>query len=218
MDLKSRFVVELEKCGWAFIECGCNSESILQIARLIGTPICSPNGELVRCLMPSPQHLGDPKTFTGKHGCGEFPLHTDTAFWARPARFLVLHASGDIRRATTLLSWQTLLERFSLEQIAEFRASVWRVSTRAPQFYATSEFILDGKKGFRYDPNVLFPANNAAKKTDSLLQNLIADASPISISWTSESVLIIDNWRMLHGRGRCPRNEARRELFRVYVR
>ena len=53
-----------------------------------------------------------------------------------------------------------MFEKFGLEQIAEFRASVWLVSTHTPQFYATSEFVLDGKKGFRYDPNVLFPAND----------------------------------------------------------
>ena len=183
MDLKSRFAVELEKCGWAFVDGGCNSESILQIARLIGTPICSPKGELVRCLVPNPQHEADPRTFSGRYGCGEFPLHTDTAFWPCPARFLVLHASGDIRRATTLLPWQTLLEKLNFEQLAELRASVWFVSTHAPRFYVTSEFVVEGEKGIRYDPNVLTPVNNAARKTESFLRNLIADSSPISISW-----------------------------------
>ena len=61
---------------------------------------------------------------SAQFGMGEFPLHTDTAFWTIPARFLILRVSGDTRRPTTLLSFRKLINRGLIDTNLMNR-SVW---------------------------------------------------------------------------------------------
>ena len=62
----------------------------------------------------------------------------------------------------------------------------------------------------------MYPLNNAAKMTSERLTNFIIDKNINHYVWNGETAIIIDNWRMMHGRSPANRNE-KRELNRIYL-
>src|SRR5260370_12977058 len=99
---------ELNTRGWTCVTGSSSRSALLELARSIGRPVPSPSGELVRELAPKPPAAAGRGTLSKAYGMGAFPLHTDTAFWPVPARYVVLLASGDIRRYTSVLTFTDL--------------------------------------------------------------------------------------------------------------
>jgi hypothetical protein len=210
---------ELERRGWVRVTDISTRPALLELARSLGSPVPSPTGELVKEIRITPASNARTGTLSAAYGDGEFPLHTDTAFWPVPARYIVLRVRGDTRRPTTISSFEDLSQEcggHSLLVLAE--KSIWRVRTRSASFYCSLRFRVNRSSGWRYDRECMFPANGAAQKLEQILESLTTGSRGESIGWSGDEAIVLSNWSILHGRGRAPRDEKERILDRVYVR
>ncbi len=206
-------LLELNLVGWVALDERSRGVAALNFAQSIGTPLLSPTGVLVRELVPKESSEAVLGTFSHAYGKASFPLHTDTAFWPTPARYLVMRVAGDTRRPTVVAPLPQPLDTAVASDIA---ASVW-IARGVRPFYCSMKFQANGKTGVRYDPLTMQPANAAAARVMSGFRHWFDDTKVISVDWAITGTLIIDNWRVLHGRGAQPPEEGRRVLERIYV-
>lgn len=186
----------------------------VEFANYLGRPIPLADGSVVKTLRVSPSGKARPNTLTGRFGTGVFPFHTDTAFWPRPARLVLLRAvCGDLRRPTILIPFTTIAEAVAPHQL---RRGAWLCDTGRRKTYTTIHFEQDGESGLRYDPNCMTPANKAAREVDELLRPRCFDINGELIEWRPNRVAVIPNWTYLHARGSgC--DDLDRLLERIYI-
>jgi len=156
-------------------------------------------------------------SLSAKYGCREFPLHTDTAFWPIPVRFLVLRVIGDTRRCSTVRLFEDLfMRRDELFRLAQ--RSVWLARTGWTSFYCSMMFRSESSVLWRYDSNCMFPANSAAKQLEAPLRAITSTEFGEQIKWSGSNAVIFSNWTVLHGRCAAPEAEGERIVERIYVR
>ncbi|HEX2878094.1 MAG TPA: hypothetical protein VHO25_01030 [Polyangiaceae bacterium] len=125
--------------------------------------------------------------------------------------------TGDIQRHTLLTDFNTVYDVAAPELRRAFTRSAWRIPSYAGGMYCSFRFAHDQQRGWRWDRNAMVPANNAAKAVADQMDSVLEAVPLIRYQWSHEVALVIDNWRVLHGRGQRPAQENRRELHRVYV-
>lgn len=207
---------ELNNIGWTTVGNVRGDGGLLKIAKRLGNPITTKFG-MVAMVVPKDRELAKPGTFGEKYGLGRYPLHSDTAHWSIPAKYLVLQASGDIRRNTTILSVRSLLSNLDDETKRLIKKSIWLSGSMHARFYCSILFTVEGLTGWRFDPMCMKPANESARMLQGKLFEKMESATPVEYCWECNSVLIIANWVTLHGRGSAPIDEGERKLFRVLV-
>jgi hypothetical protein len=82
----------IEDRGWASIPGVNGASDLLQLAMSLGKPVENARHELISELRVATSAEARPSTLSATFGTGTFPLHTDTAFWPNPAKFLVMLA------------------------------------------------------------------------------------------------------------------------------
>lgn len=191
---------------------------LLELGRSVGTPVPTPNGELVKGIRRSEGSVVDPGSQSALYGVGSFPLHTDTVFWPTPVRYVLLRGYGDMRRPTTVLSFAEMISECDREFRSLLQESVWRVSAGKEKFYCSLVSRCEGSLCCRYDADLMCPANTAASEVQRTLRELVQRADVPGITWTGTTAVILSNWTALHGRGPQPPNEGVRIVERLYVR
>lgn len=209
---------EVEERGLAFVPGVDDGSSLLDLARSLGDPVPSADGKFVKTLKVIPHKAAHPRTLSAAFGSGSFPLHTDTAFWTVPARFLVLRAIGDTRRSTMACPISDILELGGRKLTTVVGKSVWSLRTSTGSVYCEMSFRgPDQRLGFRYDRQCMTPANSAAQEVDEFMSSGLPETATQQISWADGIAVVIANWHSLHGRGPKPPLEQERILQRVYV-
>lgn len=194
-----------------------NDSQLLELAKSIGQPVSLRDGTFVKRITPKPTSEALSATLSATYGTGRFPLHTDTAFWPLPSRFLIMRVSGDQRRATTLLPFEHVFQRLSANNESDLKRSVWRVATPDHHFYCSMQFRAGNATGLRYDAHCMRPANPAAIRLSRFIPEILDDSPTIEVEWSADLAIIIPNWYVLHGRGPAPLEERERYLHRIYV-
>ncbi len=209
---------DLETSGWALVDGVSSREQLLELSRTLGRPEPSPNGEMIKEIRVTKCSEARPGTQSALFGTGPFPLHTDTVFWPVPVRYVVLRAHGDIRRPTTVMAFDGLLQECGPRARALAEKSVWLAGTTSRRFYCSLRFRNRASIGWRYDSDLMCPVNQAAKVLHEEFRPVVCAGHGISIHWSDGVALVLSNWNALHGRGPEPRDEGTRVLERVYVR
>jgi len=208
--------------GYAFARTLLPESSTQEIAIRLG-PILDPQKiapdhgiATVQTLKPRESSDLDLHTYGGVYGRNEFPLHSDYAHWGSPPRFLMLRClEGTPSVSTYLLPASEILEH--ADGLAERavvvprRANPGRMLCPMPVCFRDS-----GNVGLRWDYLFLKPLNQAAIRVGESIKS-IQEIQRIDVCLTNPGdTLIIDNWRMLHGRSSVPSTTHRR-LERIYV-
>ncbi len=204
--------------GWTVIDGIKSRTDLLRLASSIGRPVPSPSGEIVKELRVTPAVKSRPTTLSSAFGEGAFPLHTDTAFWPTPARYIVLRACGDLRRPTTILPFSNVAHQLKSSHLNLLQRAVWTTGTSFHRFYCSIILRDADSKGWRYDPHIMRPANTPATVLQHAFSQIISSTPSYSLQWAADSALVVCNWNMLHGRGEQPANEGTRIIERLYVR
>lgn len=203
----------LHDVGWAEIDCVPNKKALQEIAQDLGIMIPGPSGEYVSVLCPVLNHESRSKSFSYHYGLGKFPLHTDTAFWKVPARYLVMMSDRPSSTDTNVLSSRGVQEVLG-SKLA--RRAIFSIRTIRSNHYGTV-LLENARSGIRYDPCYMKPANKSAEELVELLDS-ITTKHLHAIRWTGVNALIIDNWRSMHGRGSVDEEDLGRRLTRIYVK
>jgi hypothetical protein len=162
---------ELKERGWTVFDSDANPESLLKIANSLGTPVPPKSGVSVfSWLTPTAHATQHKKTFSEIFGQGKFPLHTDTAHWHKPARYLILCDLGKSHdRPTTVVPCERI---FAALPDSDTGHAVWKVSGPTGYFPCSLSFWDGEDKGFRYDPLCMKPMNQSAESVRNYLDKL----------------------------------------------
>jgi len=207
----------LHNRGWMRVEGVSSQEDLLDLGRALGSCERTPNGELVKEIRRIPRDQAPAGSQSALYGAGPFPLHTDTVFWTLPVRYVLLRGCGDTRRPTTVMSFRDLLDGADLKLRAAIDESVWRVSAGSTSFYCSMRFRHNDSEVWRYDADLMIPANPAAQRVADCMRPLVDTDAAEPICWSGDEAVVLANWSALHGRGPQPDNEGERVVERLYV-
>ncbi len=203
---------ELKEKG--YVSWSSDSEtSMLEVAQNIGKVLKVPTMPLVQTLTPRQKENELENTYSGNFGLEEFPFHTDLAHWYIPPRYLFLRCvipTSDVE--TKLID--------SRDISADIEDSILSRSHFKPRKRLDrSANLLKVKQGeiFRWDSIFIKPANSSAEELKLKIQCAISSAKYISLNLDRKGeCLLVDNWRMLHGRSAVRTMSMDRKIERVY--
>ena len=141
-----------------------------------------------------PRSDGIGQSLSGRHGFGEFPLHTDGAHLKEPPDYLILIAPKTRSTPTMVADPRDLLD-LSSECVKQ---AVFSFRRRERVF---NLHFLNSRKGssfIRYNPDIMTPKNSAARSIQCIMSELRTRA--FQLHWDKYALLVLDNRSMLHGR------------------
>lgn len=147
---------------------------------------------------------------------GNFPLHTDTAHWPTPCRYVLLFTVGNERhiRPTIILDLSPLLDADDLHHLA---CGVWRTRI-SPHLVIPVAQRREARWAFRWDAGILEPISARAKIAHGIIPKVLMTARPVAVQWEQPQILVLDNWRVLHSRDAVPRTtDQDRRLWRILI-
>lgn len=189
---------------------------LIEIAMTLGKPKRLRNsGEIVQKLAPTLARNAHPNSLSARHSFASFPMHVDTAHWSSPCRYVILGCSnvGSGERRTRLLDFNSL--SISESEKSLLYSTPFRVVNGRNSFY--SSVLSDQREFIRYDPGCMVPIFNSGNQVFEILSEERWNNKIEEIEWQTGTLLIIDNWRMLHGRGLSLKEDSDRLLHRVLV-
>ena len=156
--------------------------------------------------------------YSGNYGLGEFPLHTDLAHWARPPRYFMLRCVVPATNVYTFLfGIHKIVDK--VENIIVERALFKprkKISGHI-NLLRFHEIDADVDK-YRWDNLFIVPDNQAAKIIAKQISKYTSENSELKCYYTTPGdTVIIDNWKMLHGRSSVPVTGRYRLIERVYL-
>ena len=213
--------IHLVKKGWWKGKCHMQDIDafLLEIAVNLGDPIgMRRRRDVIEVLKPISACSAYPNSLSKKHALSEFPIHCDTAHWPTPCRYIVIGCKnkGSCGRKTILVDWKSMtLENAELSLL---KRATLLVKHGSRSFY--SPIIHENELFARYDPGCMFPISNDSNLALNQFDSILNKTEKSEICWEKNDVVVIDNWRILHGRGKLsqtPALKSIRELHRVLV-
>jgi L-asparagine oxygenase len=172
----------------------------------------------VQSLKPREAHEVRENQYSRHFGLGSFPLHTDLAHWALPPRYLLLRCLvGTSDVITNVLSWAHVVDSVG---VASLQKAVFTGRKRRVGYSGLVRALSHRGENdvFRWDPVFLQPLNQHAEALVSVMRDpkWNGTATKILLNQPGDSILI-DNWRMLHGRSQVLAQSTSRHVERIYL-
>jgi len=174
-------------------------EEILSFARAVGNPCAGRNGHLIERLTPAEWSKANRSSLSATHGVSALPLHVDGSHRSTPPRFVILACErpGSLPVPTVLARFDEL--DLAPEELHQCETAPFLIRNGRQSFYST---ILDTSRPFlRFDLGCMTALSEAASNISRTIAGRLIQLGPALIEWTAGDILIIDNWRVLHGRG-----------------
>ncbi len=212
---------ELQCRGWISFTLPTQAEldlrhQLLVLAGRLGTPVATRSGgSLCDTLSPMETEAAKPRSLSKVHDVGEFPLHIDTAHWLTPCRYVMLAcvSPGSAGRPTLLLDTKRL--PLTEAQVSLLQTTPLRVTNGRNSYFST---ILSKARQFvRFDPGCMTATTAAGAKTLAILARQNWPECIETVCWGAGTVVVIDNWRVLHGRGQADSPDFDRKLLRISI-
>jgi L-asparagine oxygenase len=203
-----------EKQGFARFASESESETTLHIAEKIGNVLSIPGVSPIQRLVPRQSDSLEKSNYSGIYGTHQFPLHTDMAHWCVPPRFFLLRCiqPGDGVH-TNFLHTRDL---FGGEDQVSLRRALFRPRRRLDG-RLTLLRLFDGDC-YRWDSIFIQPINAVASNLRAQTLARIQAATVQAVEFqSSRDCILVDNWKVLHGRSAVPTLGAHRIVERVYL-
>jgi alpha-ketoglutarate-dependent taurine dioxygenase len=186
--------------------------SLGSIASVEGTGV-------VQTLRPRDRELSPPNIYSGAYGTDAFPLHTDLAHWSQPPRYLLLRCIVGSRDVPTRMADGTLLtEALGSSILARTLVQPRRPIAGKKPLLRILENARSTVQFLRWDRLFTTPATKSSAEVFSRVCAFLDDVSETRIYLVDRGdTLILDNWRMLHGRAPVPSQSRNRHIERVYL-
>ena len=141
-----------------------------------------------------------------------FPAHTDESSRPVPPRYFLLRSlSGQTESATFFLRFRP--SQIGKGLISDLAGGLWAYrGSRVPHIGSVWE-----PDRIKWDEDCMRPLDRIAKRAQCQFRQFIESAPTQKYMWSDRSsVIVIDNWKALHGRDPVPAHEHR-ILERLYV-
>jgi alpha-ketoglutarate-dependent taurine dioxygenase len=212
---------ELQQRGWTKLTFAATGEGefleeIKALSARFGVPVCArKRSALIEKITPTSTDFAKPSSLSKQFGLGSFPLHTDCAHWTRPPRYVILASLEDDKTRSPTILLDSKRMKLSVQERQDIADGLFLAANGRRSFFCS---IFDDQNHFiRFDPGCMRPHNESAihamqaystdRHTDYLHE----------IYWSAGQAIVIDNWRLLHGRNASPRTIRNREIWRVLV-
>jgi L-asparagine oxygenase len=205
--------------GFAFRERLSPEVSTDQLAQALGEPVGLSANSPVHALTPKSTAEAPSNTYSGNYGLGEFPLHTDMANWHEPPRYLMLRCVvGAPDVATTVVDPRSITETIGIENLARALMKPRRRVAGRMSLLPIVQPLHDGMM-VRWDERYLEPASRAGEVYAAEMRQRLRKVvvTPVVLAQPGDTV-VIDNWKMLHGRAAVPESSRSRRIERVYLK
>jgi hypothetical protein len=103
---------------------------------------------------------------------------------------------------------------FSPNELALLRSAAVLVRSGRRSFY--SSLLPAGEEYLRFDAGCMEAVDDRGRTAIRMLEDRLAQASLVEHHWRTGDILVIDNWRALHGRARTGVAVGRR-LSRIMI-
>ena len=214
-----RHLGPLAERGWSLYNSeGADADATVheldKLGHCLGTRVAGRAGSLEEVVQPRAAIDAHPRSLSARYGLDALPLHTELGHRARPCRYLLLGCidPGSPAAATMLLDWRAL--GFSREELGLLEDAPVLVRNGRRSFYST--ILSSGAAFLRYDPGCLEAVDERGREALAFVERRIAGAPPEAHHWRRGDILIIDNWRVLHGRSPSDQGSGRR-LARILI-
>ena len=213
-DISTKLAVD----GFAMI--GGRSPEISGIAAFsgLGAVVRLPGVAEVQVLTPRHTGQAPPNTYSGNFGIQAFPLHTDLAHWFLPPRFFALRCViGSRQVSTSLVDVKDLMSEVGRQNLTRALVRPRRPLKRSRPLLRLLSCRADGCELFRWDSLFVVPATDESHGICETVVDGLASIEPKEV-WLENpgDTLIIDNWRMLHGRSQVSTEDEIRLIERAY--
>jgi hypothetical protein len=196
-------LVDVQLHGWTVLTSDLRSdEAILRAlndtAASLGTCAKGRSGAVLERIVPRSRWTAHSRSQSAKFGFEAIPLHVELSHRTTPCRYVVLGClnTGFHTCATTLLDWRTL--GFTTTETLQLKGAALLVRNGRQSFYTTA-MAADG--GYlRYDEGCIEAIDERGHSALDIVRKRLSAAVPIVHVWQRGHILVIDNWRMLHGR------------------
>lgn len=211
----ARLAQDAQARGHAAATLPLSREALIAAGRTLGEPVPITAGSPVADAI---SYRGDAVAGSWRQYIADnaFPYHSDGAYHADPPRWLVLYCvETDRGSAATLLA-----DPLSQADAADRRllsTEPWRIHQAGARRPARLLERVGDRDRLRWDPMVMRPFIASGARAGARLAALTAGAPEIRHAWSAGSLLLIDNWRMLHARPPCD-DRASRTLWRLLLR
>ncbi|RWP41761.1 MAG: hypothetical protein EOR04_13545 [Mesorhizobium sp.] len=188
--------------------------AIASVGDQLGKRVHGRGSAEIELIVPTPHDLAHPRSLSAHHDLGLLPLHVELSHRMRPCRYVVLGCldPGVPPVATTLLDRHTV--NFSPNERALLRSAAVLVRSGRRSFYST--FLPEGEEYLRFDVGCMEAVDDRGREAIRMLEDRLAQSSPVEHHWQTGEILVIDNWRALHGRARTGVAVGRR-LLRIMI-
>jgi len=210
---------ELGEAGYAFLSGFASLSSTDAAVASLGDVLTLPGTTRVQVLRPREKADAPPNIYSGQFGKSEFPMHTDLAHWYVPPRYFVLRCVvGAPDVATRLVDGRKIIDQFGIDTLYRTLLQPRRPSNgRRPLLRMLNRTDV-GEQQLRWDSLFVQPATESSSKTFQAVSEFIDSQVETQIYLTTPGdTLVIDNWRMLHGRSAVPPNASARHIERAYM-
>lgn len=221
MTDSSSILVDLKEKGFFFSssffegEDASVQDQLLKIATLLGTPQKGRNGQVVETLTPKNLDEANRNSLSAIYGRNEFPFHVDMAHRSTPSHYLVfacIQSDGEV--APTLLANHKDWRLTPAEEKA-LQTGVFLVKNGKNSFYTN---VRQPNSSFlRWDPGCMYAQDSNA---ETVMAALTRQPNPVAqkiINWSRGALLVVDNWNMMHARGKASSQQEKRILLRVTI-
>jgi alpha-ketoglutarate-dependent taurine dioxygenase len=212
---------DINRLGWAELNASGDGETfsafLLQLGNSLGHPVPMRRTQAIEELSPRDSQDAKSNSLSRIHGLGAFPLHTDYAHWIVPPRFIILGCAspGSSEAPTLIRAFHDI--QLNEKELELCKVATFVVRNGRQSFYST---ILEQSGLFiRFDQGCMKPVSDEASEASEIMLSRLAAAEPAAVNWQLGKVLIIDNWRALHGRGVAVSSSVSsdRRIFRMCI-
>jgi alpha-ketoglutarate-dependent taurine dioxygenase len=154
-------------------------------------------------------------TLSALHGLAAFPLHTERAHWERPPRYVAFRSVGASSDRPT-----TLFDSYRLDPalVQRLRETVWTAGWNGVRFETRVLTPADALRWrIRYDLCCMAVTRPQDLELRDRVETELRHAEMHAHQWTPGVALLVDNWRVLHGRGTSPLPDYDRVLERIVI-
>jgi L-asparagine oxygenase len=206
--------------GFAFIPGFHPEENTLSASERVGVAARLPGLAEIQKLLPRDKETSPPNIYSGNFGCDEFPLHTDLAHWFVPPRYFLLRCiNGAPGVSTRLLDGSSILRTFGEPTLRRTLVKPRRAINGARPVLPLLEGSAARGYKLRWDNLFIVPATPHSAKVYGEICVYLSAVKPIDLQLRgSADTLVVDNWRMLHGRSAITPENQNRHIERVYLK
>jgi hypothetical protein len=213
---------DLANHGWHLLSAAdCSSQDglaaqVAAVAKNLGEIVPGRGRQHIEHIIPRDTASALAGSLSQKYGLAPLPLHTDTAHWTVPCRYLVMacFSSGPEPTPTILLDSKAVAINES--ESAACTSAVFLIRNGRASFYGS---ILSQDRPFiRFDLGCMVPMSPEGADAGDAFSYTRNVSRIYRHDWRRGDILVFDNWRMLHGRGIDRETVQGRVLLRAIVR